>query len=71
MGFRVMDGEAVVVWWKDGALHSQAFSSVDEAEKMATTCGLWAVVVVGGEGEFGGSISINGDYPFPAFGGEV
>lgn len=67
---------AVCVWWgresgEYGHVRSQWFESVEDAEKFATTCEPWAIVVMGGEGEFAGSISTHGEYPFPAFGGEV
>ena len=65
------DQGAVVVWHDKDGLHSQPFQLVDEAEKFATTCEPWAVVVMGGAGEFVGSVSVHGEYPFPAFGGEV
>lgn len=71
-----MDNGAVVVWFAasdadEGVVRSQWFELIEDAEKFSTTCGNWAVVVFGGLDDFTGSISLRGDYPFPAFGGEV
>lgn len=70
-GVAMNGARAVVVWWGGEGVCCQSFAEIEDAERFASAGGPWAVVISGGQDEFCGSISTHGEYPFPAFGGEV